>query len=159
VRTNQNPLSGNLSRVRSGGGVRSSADNRVLVVAVVVAGVDGIALIPSLSVESAVSAERSAVLGQDVRGEEVARLVLAVGVNEVLLVELGLRLASCGAQAGVVRVGVEETHSVVSVVVLLALLDQGSVDGSLEVARGVEVLDTRGGLAAALASLGVSWVH
>jgi hypothetical protein len=70
---------------------------------VVVASVDSVACIPVLSVESAVSTKRNAVLGQDVRGEEVARLVVAVGVGEVLLVELGLRLASGSAEARVVR--------------------------------------------------------
>ncbi len=121
-----------------------------------VASVDGVARIPGLGVESAVGAERDAVPGQDVGGEEVAGLVLAVGVNDVLLVELSLGLASCSAEAGVVGVGVEETHSVVSVVILAGLLDQRSVDGSGKVAGSVEVRDGGSGLADALASLGVS---
>lgn len=145
-----------LSRVRCAIGVRSSADDGVFIVAVVVASVDGIAFIPVLSVKCAVSTKRNTVLGQDVRGEEVARLVFAVGVSKVLLVELGLRLASCSAQAGVVGVGVEETHSVVGVVVLALLLDQGSVDGSGKVGGSVEALDGRGGLADSFAGLGVT---
>jgi hypothetical protein len=121
---------------------------------VVVASVDSVACIPVLSVESAVSTKRNTVLGQDVRGEKVARLVIAVGVGEVLLVELGLRLASGSAEARVVRVGVEETHAIVGVIVLAVLLDVGSVDGSGKIGGSIEVIDSGGALAFdALASL------
>lgn len=74
----------------------------------------------------------------------------------MLLVELGLRLASSSAEARVVGVGVEETHAVVSVVVLTVLLDVRSVYGSLKVGGSVEAIDSGGALAFALASLGVS---
>jgi hypothetical protein len=115
--------------------------NAVNIASIEVAGVDSIALVPSLSVERTVSTERYAVLGQDVAGEEVARLVLAIGINEVVLVKVGLRFAGRSAQGGIIWAIVEKAHTVVGVVVLAVLLDQRSINGSLQVDGSVEVLD------------------
>jgi hypothetical protein len=57
---------GDLAAVGCGSIVRSGADNAVLVVAVVVASVDGVVGAPGLGVKSAVGTERNTVLGQDV---------------------------------------------------------------------------------------------
>jgi hypothetical protein len=153
-----NSLRSNLSAVRVRGLVASGANDLVFVTAVVVTGVDGIFGAPALGVESAVGTERNAVLGEDVRSEEVAGLVLAVGVDQVVLVKLGLRVAGGSAKRRVVRVLVEETHTVVGVVVLAFPLDQGSVDGSGEVGRSFEVGDRRCTLADGSIALGVACV-
>jgi len=136
-----------VAAVESGCGVRSSAGDLVNIVAVVVASVDGLVLAPSLGVQSAVGTKRRAVLGQDVAGEEVAWLVVAFGVNDVLLVERGLGVAGGGAELRVEGTIVEETHSVVGVVLLSVLDDQGRVDGSREVLRLLEASDGGGRLA------------
>jgi hypothetical protein len=136
-------------------GVRSSAGDLVGIVAIVVASVDGLLGTPVLGVQSAVGTEGHTVLGQDVAGEEVAWLVVAVGVGEVLLVERGLGVAGGGAELRVVGTVVEETHTVVGVVVLAVLLDERCVDGSLEVLRGVEAGHS-GGILAVGVELGVT---
>ena len=61
--------------------VRASVDYLVLIVASVVASVDGVARVPGARVEGAVSTKRDAVLSEDIGGEEVARLVSAIGVG------------------------------------------------------------------------------
>jgi hypothetical protein len=150
-------VGGNLAAVEDSSIVGSGADDVVLVVAVVVASVNGVVSAPGLGVESAVGTEGNTVLGQDIGCEEVARLVLAgYSVSEVLLVESGLRLASGGAEGGVVGVGVEETHAVVGVVVLAVLLDERSVDGGRKVGGSVEVGNSGGALARSTVKLGVS---
>lgn len=128
-----------MTTVWGGSRIRSSADNAVLIITIVVTSVDSVGLIPGLCVQCAVSTKWDAVLGQNVAGEEVARLVVAVGVNEVILVEVSLRLASGGAQSRVEWTIVEEAHAVVGIVVLAVLLDQRSVDGSWEIGRSIEV--------------------
>lgn len=142
--------------INSRGSVSSSADNLVHVVAIVVSSVDSVFLSPFLSVESAVGTEGNAVLGQDIGGEEVAGLVVAVFVDNVLAVELSLGVASSGAEAGVVGVGVEEAHAVVGVVVFAILLDQGRVDRSVEVLGCFETGNKAGRLALGFVELGVS---
>jgi hypothetical protein len=87
---------------------------------------------------------------------EVARLVLAVSVSEVLLVESSLRLASGGAERGVVWVGVEKTHAVVGIVVLAILLDERCVNGGGKVGGSIEVGNSRGALAQSAVDLGVT---
>lgn len=117
--------------------VAGSEDNRVDVVTVVVAGVDGVLVLePRVGVQSAVGAEGNAVLGQDVAGEEVARLVAAV-LLVVLRIPLTLGLASGGAEGGVVGVVVEQTHAVVCVI---AVGQQGSVDGGLQALGSLEAI-------------------
>jgi len=74
----------------------------------------------------------------------------------VVLVKVGLGLASSGAQGRIVGVGVEETHSVVGIVLLSILGDQRSVDGSRKVGRGIEVGNSRGRLASRSGKLGVT---
>lgn len=95
-----------------------------------VASVGGIFRAPGLSIEGAVSSERNVVLSQDVRGEEVAWPVLAAGIDEVLLIESGLGLASSSAKAGVIGVLVEEAHAIVGVVFTVVLGDVRSIDSS-----------------------------
>jgi hypothetical protein len=147
---------GDHAAVGSGSVVGSSADDAVDVVAIEVTSVDSVVCGPVLGVESAIGTERNTVLGEDVGSEEVAGLVLAVGVNDVLLVEGGLRLASGGAERGVVGVGVEEPHAVVGVVVPAVLLDKRSVDSSGKVGRSVEVGNGGGALAHGTVELGVT---
>lgn len=110
--------------------VRSSANGAVHIGFPVVASVGGILSAPGLSVEGAVCSERNVVLSQDVRGEEVAWPVLAVRIDEVLLIESGLGLASSSAKAGVVGVLVEEAHAIVGAVLLAVLGDGRCVDSS-----------------------------
>jgi hypothetical protein len=130
--------------------VAGGADDRVDIVAVVVTGVDGVLLVPSVGVQRAVGAEGSAVLGQDVAGEEVAGLVGAVGLG-VLDVPLALGLARRGAERGVVRVVVEQTHAVVCVV---AVAQEGRVDGGWEARGRLEAGDSGSGR---VDGLGVTW--
>lgn len=132
-------LCGDTAVVNSAGCVGSSVDNGVLVVTVVVAGVDSVGLVPAASVERAVGSERNIVLGEDVGGEEVARLVGAVS-SRVVLVVCCLSLTSSGAQRGIVRVVVEQPHSVVGILAVV----EGSIDSSGEVRRGVEVRNSGG---------------
>jgi hypothetical protein len=121
--------------------VASCTNNTVDVASIVVASVHSVARIPGLGVKRTVSAERNAVLGQDVAGEEVARLVLAVGIDEVVLVELGLGLAGGGAKGRIIGTVVEEAHSVVGIVLFAVLLDIWCVDGGWQVCGGLEVLN------------------
>ena len=65
----------------------------------------------------------------------------------MLTVESSLGVASGGAERRVEGPLVEETHSVVGVVVLAVLLDVRSEDGSLEVLRSVKLLNSGCGLA------------
>jgi hypothetical protein len=138
------------AKVGVGGRVAGGANDRVDVVAVVVTGVDGVLAVPRVGVQRAVGAEGSAVLGQDVAGEEVAGLVGAVGLG-VLDVPLALGLARRGAERGVVRVVVEQTHTVVCVV---AVAQEGRVDGGREARGRVEAADGGSGR---VDGLGVTW--
>jgi hypothetical protein len=138
------------AKVGVGGRVAGGANDRVDVVAVVVTGVDGVLLVPSVGVQRAVGAEGSAVLGQDVAGEEVAGLVGAVGLG-VLDVPLALGLARRGAERGVVRVVVEQAHAVVCVV---AVAQERRVDGGREALGRVEAGDGGSGR---VDGLGVTW--
>jgi hypothetical protein len=140
-------LSTNLAAVYRRCTVTSRAYNVVDITSISVASVDSVALIPGLSVKCAVSTERDAVLSQDVAGEEVARLVLAVRVSEVVLVEISLGLAGGGTKSGIKWAIIEETHAVVGVVVLTILLDQRCVDSRWQVSGRVEIHNGRSVLA------------
>jgi hypothetical protein len=94
-----------------------------------------------LSVQRAVGAERNAVLGQDIAGKEIARLVLAISISKMSLVEICLRLAGCGAKSRVVRAVVEETHTVIGVIGVAILLNIRRVDGGWQVSGGLEILN------------------
>lgn len=122
--------------------VRGRVDNIVPVVSVPEASVDSIARVPGACVEGAVGTKGYLVLGEDVRVEEVARLVLALRVRVGLLV-IGLGLACSSAESRIVRVVVEKAHAVVGIVAVV----KGCRDTSWERSTSLEVVGTRKGLA------------
>jgi hypothetical protein len=136
----------NDTAVDVGGLVGSSADDGVRVSTRVETSVESVLGAPAAGVEGAVGTERNIVLEEDVGCVEVAGVVFAVGIGEVLTVEYSLSLTSGGAEGGVVGVVVEQPHAVVGVLAGVGV--EGSVDSSDKVSGGVEFGDRRGGLAA-----------
>jgi hypothetical protein len=140
-------LAGNDTSAGAGDLVRGRVDDIVLVVTVPEPSVGSIAGVPGACVEGAVGTKGHLVLGEDVRVEEVARLVLAIRVGVSLLV-IGLGLACSGAEGRVVGVIVEKTHAVVGIVAVV----QGRRDTSWEGCTSLEV----GGAGEGLANLAVA---
>lgn len=109
-----------------------------MVVTVVVASIGGVAGVPGTCVEGAVRAERDTVLGEDVAGEKVARLVFAIRIG-MRHVVIGLSFAGRGTERGVVWVIVKQTHAGVGIVAIV----QGRVDSCWEADRSLEIFDGR----------------
>ena len=140
-------LAGNDTSAGAGDLVRGRVNDIVSVVTVPEASVGSIAGVPAACVEGAVGTKGHLVLGEDVRVEEVARLVLAIRVGVSLLV-VGLSLACSGAEGRVIGVVVEKTHAVVGIVAIV----KGCRDTSWERCTGLEV----GGAWEGLANLAVA---
>ena len=113
------------ARIELSESISNSGLDLVYILLPEIASVDGIARIPRASVEAAIGTLRHIVLGKDVRSEEVARLVGAIGSNKVLLVEGGLGLASSGADGRIKGTLIVKLHAVVGVVAVV----ERSVDG------------------------------
>jgi hypothetical protein len=132
-------LTRDLAAILNSRGVTSRADHTISIAAGIVTSVDSVARVPRLSVQRAVGTQRNAVLGQNVAGEEVTGLVLAVGISKMGPIVVGLSLTGSGTERRVVWTIVEETHTVVGIVGLAILLDVRRIDGSWQVGRGLEV--------------------
>lgn len=135
-------VAGDASRAWVSDLIRGNVDDIVLVAAIIVASIDGVAGVPAACVEGTVSAKGNLILSKNVRGEEVARLVRAIRVR-VGLVVICLGLACGSTQSRVVRVFVEKAHAVVGIVAIV----KRRVNGCWKSCWGVEVLDSGQSLA------------
>lgn len=125
-----------MSRILRIEGVREARNDLVRIGLVEVARVDGEGAVPLAGVEAAVGTLGHVVLEQDVGVEEVARAVVSVLVDEVLLVEGGLGSAGGGADGGVKGSLVVELHAVVRVGVGRRVDGGGEGDGGAEAGDG-----------------------
>ena len=117
--------------------IRSRFDDVVPVAAVPETIVGGVAGVPGACVEGTVGAKGYLVLGKDVRVEEVARLIFAIGVGVGLLV-ISLGLACSSTESRVVRVVVGKAHAVVGIVAVV----KGRATTFGEGSRSLEGIDT-----------------
>ena len=121
-----------MSSILGSESVREARHNLVHIALVEVTSVNRERAVPLASVEAAVGTLRDIVLEQDIGVEEVARAVVTIRINEVLLVELSLGLAGSSADSGVEGALVVELHAVVGVRVGGRVNSSGEGDGGIE---------------------------
>ena len=141
----------NVARIGVGQAVGDAGPDGVNIALPVVSRVHRVARVPALGVEAAVGALGDVVLGQDVRVEEVAWLVVAGAVG-LGAVPSGRRLASSSAQRRVEGAIVVQPHAEVGVD---AVVERG-VDGTREDLRGAGEVGN-GGRVRVRVDLGVAW--